>query len=366
MPLPVGLVTDPSRKVVLDPARRRATRHQATSSPPSPAPARRALSCKPFNARRSGVPAPIGSVPHKGELAWMPLKHWRVLRTLHNPRYAGAFAYGRRRERKGPDGKTFHETAAAGAVDGSDPRRPSRLHHRGHLPSTTRPLLIANAPGVRPRTRRRSRPRRPGLAARSRHLRTLRTTYDECDITNVAASPCPSYQCVRRRIQTGAPRCQSVPGGGIDTAIGQLLLDTVTPLALEVALHGTGRTRSPRRRRRRPAAPATSNGPPHHAELARRRYLSVDPDNRLIADRLEADWNDALRAPQQNPGRIAASRLREPPSPNSSESSYPQARRRLPALWADPATPERERKRVARLLIEDVTIPRTDQIHLHV
>ena len=44
--------------------------------------------------------------PHKGELAWMPLRHWRVLRTLHNPRYAGAFVYGRRRERKTADGKT--------------------------------------------------------------------------------------------------------------------------------------------------------------------------------------------------------------------------------------------------------------------
>ena len=41
----------------------------------------------------------------------MPLKHWRVLRTLHNPRYAGAFAYGRRRERVGADGKkTFRSS----------------------------------------------------------------------------------------------------------------------------------------------------------------------------------------------------------------------------------------------------------------
>src|SRR6266566_7857129 len=38
----------------------------------------------------------------KGELAWMPLRHWRVLRTLHNPRYAGAFVYGQRREARNP------------------------------------------------------------------------------------------------------------------------------------------------------------------------------------------------------------------------------------------------------------------------
>jgi hypothetical protein len=38
----------------------------------------------------------------------------------------------------------------------------------------------------------------------------------------------------------------------------------------------------------------------------------------------------------------------------------------FPALWSDPNTPQRERKRIARLLIEDVTLNKTDQIHLHV
>ncbi len=33
----------------------------------------------------------------------------------------------------------------------------------------------------------------------------------------------------------------------------------------------------------------------YEAELARRRYLKVDPDNRLVADTLEADWNEQLR-----------------------------------------------------------------------
>jgi len=38
----------------------------------------------------------------------------------------------------------------------------------------------------------------------------------------------------------------------------------------------------------------------------------------------------------------------------------------FPALWSDPATPQRERKRIMRLVIEDVTLSRTDRIHLHV
>ena len=37
----------------------------------------------------------------------------------------------------------------------------------------------------------------------------------------------------------------------------------------------------------------------YEAELAQRRYMRVDPDNRLVADTLEADWNRKLRALQE-------------------------------------------------------------------
>ena len=107
----------------------------------------------------------------------------------------------------------------------------------------------------------------------------------------------PDYQCVRARIQDGARRCQTVPGAAVDTAISHLLLDTLTPLALEVALTGQTELET-----RAAEADALRRGhverARHRAELARRRYLAVDPDNRLVADSLEADWNDALRALQ--------------------------------------------------------------------
>ena len=50
----------------------------------------------------------------------------------------------------------------------------------------------------------------------------------------------------------------------------------------------------------------------------------------------------------------------------SSKQRIRQLATDFPRLWSDPATPQRERKRIARLLIEDVTINKTDQIHLHV
>ena len=63
-------------------------------------------SVKAFNAAGLSFPWRHQSGPRKGELDWKPLRHHTVRRILHNPRYAGAFTYGRRRDRKLPSGKT--------------------------------------------------------------------------------------------------------------------------------------------------------------------------------------------------------------------------------------------------------------------
>ena len=107
----------------------------------------------------------------------------------------------------------------------------------------------------------------------------------------------PDYQCMNRCIQDGGQRCQNVPGGVVDETIASLLLDTLTPHTLEVALIvqaelDTRAAEADTLRRNHVERVR------HRADLARRRYLAVDPDNRLVADSLEADWNDALRALQ--------------------------------------------------------------------
>ncbi|HEU0289243.1 MAG TPA: recombinase zinc beta ribbon domain-containing protein, partial [Burkholderiales bacterium] len=46
----------------------------------------------------------------------------------------------------------------------------------------------------------------------------------------------PTYVCQRRGIAQADPICQSIPGRGLDHAIGRVLLETVTPLTLEITL----------------------------------------------------------------------------------------------------------------------------------
>ena len=363
MPLPVGLVYDGAGKVVLDPDSgvQNAVSHlfalfARTGS------ARAVV--QEYNTAGLLFPVRVRTGDRKGDLAWMPLQHWRVLRTLHNPRYAGAFAYGRRRERIAANGKKTLETLPREDWIALIPDS-----HPGYLSweqyEANQRLLLANA---RARgTDRTAGPPREGpallqgmvICGRCGNRMTVR--YHTRRGIEV-----PDYQCVRHAIQDGARRCQTVPGGGVDAAIGRLLLDTLTPLALEVALTvqaeletRAGETDALRRQHVQRAQ--------HRADLARRRYLSVDPGNRLVADSLEADWNDALRGlrtAQDDYDKATAAAMTTLTEKDKTRIRALAAD--FPALWASPATPQRERKRITRLLIEDVTLVKTSQIHLHI
>ena len=167
----------------------------------------------------------------------------------------------------------------------------------------------------------------------------------------------PYYLCERERIETASAECcQSISGGAIDRAVGELLVELMTPLTLDVALQVQDELaaraeeadlwRAQRVQRAR-----------EEADLARQRFMQTRPDNRMVADVLEAEWNAKLRALEEAQREFERSHA-EP----GQELDEEQRRRILalasdfPRLWNDPATPQRERKRMARLLIEDVTL----------
>src|SRR5258705_268610 len=105
MPLPVGLVYDAAGHVILDPdtAVRGALAHLFTTFEATGS----ATACvKAFRAAGLSFPWRHLKGPRKGETDWKPLAHHTVLRVLHNPRYAGAFTYGRHAHPKQPNGKT--------------------------------------------------------------------------------------------------------------------------------------------------------------------------------------------------------------------------------------------------------------------
>ena len=169
----------------------------------------------------------------------------------------------------------------------------------------------------------------------------------------------PTYVCQRRGIARAEPICQSIPGRGLDEAIGRVLVDAVTPLTLEMTLtvqHELQVRLEETDRLQRRAVEAAR----YEADLARRRYLQVDPANRLVADELEAQWNRALQ--QVVDAQTTYDRQRQ----TDRASVDAEARARIlalatdfPRLWHDRRTPDRERKRMVRLLMDDVTLIKT-------
>ncbi len=363
MPLPVGLISDPTGKVVLDPdqAAQDAIGHLFSTFARTGS-ARAVVGA--FNRDGLLFPSRIRKGERKGELAWNELTHWRVLRTLHNPRYAGAFVYGQRRTRKTPDGRTTTRDLPREQWTALIPDA-----HPGYISweqfEQNQKLLAANAYAHGPD--RSAGPAREGpallqgLAICGRCGARMTIRYHQRRDTLI-----PDYVCAKDNIQRHKPRCLNLPGHSIDSAIGQLLLDTVTPIALDVALtvqaELEARADEADQLRRSQVQRARQN-----AELARRRYLAVDPENRLVADTLEADWNQSLRALQDAQDEYD----RQTAAANTMLDEHRKAQIRqlatdFPELWTDPGTPDRERKRIVRLLIEDVTINKTDQIHLHI
>jgi len=354
MPLPIGLVYDLSGRVVLDPdqgVRDAVACLFATFARTGSARA----TVKAFAAEGLTFPSRVHTGPNKGTLAWLPLRHHRVLQVLHNPRYAGAFAYGRRRQRRQPDGRTRHSLQPREAWTALIPgAHPGYITWEQYEDNLTR---LAGCAQARGQDRRASPPREgpallQGLVICGRCGKRMTVRYHTRRGTAV-----PEYLCQRAGIEDGGPSCARISGGQVDAAISELLLATVTPLALDAALavqaELENRAAEADQLRRQRVERAR-----HAADTARRRYLAVDPDNRLVAANLEADWNEALRglaAAQENYDRQAA---RTVPLDPAAQARITALASDFPALWSDPRTPQRERKRMARLLIADVTLTR--------
>jgi Homeodomain-like domain-containing protein len=172
----------------------------------------------------------------------------------------------------------------------------------------------------------------------------------------------PDYLGQRAGIARGEPPCQRVPGRDLDRAIANILAEAVTPetIALTLAVQDELVARAAEAARLRQLQVERAQ---YEAQLAQRRYLRVDPENRLVADVLEAEWNAKLRALAE--AREAAEQPHQEDQDRLSTTERETMMglpHELTRFWHDPRTTDRERKRVVRLLIEDGTVLKTDHI----
>jgi DNA invertase Pin-like site-specific DNA recombinase len=316
-----------------------------------------------FHGQDLRFPRRIRAGERKGELLWGPAEPTRITQILHNPRYAGAFVYGRTRTRRKPDGKSVSRK-----VPREEWQFLIRDVHPGYISwdrfEANQKRLAENILAF---SMRRLGPPREGPALlQGRVLCGLCGERMGVHYWREKEKIEISYVCQEASVHRGSKVCQRVPGSVVDRAVSDLLLELVQPLTLEVALaveqEVKARCAETDALRRQQVERAR-----YEAELARRRYMSVDPGNRLVAGSLEAEWNEKLRA------HAAAQEDYERHTEQQRCLSEEEVRQKVlslatdfPRIWNDPELEARERKRMLRLLIEDVTLIKADQITAYV
>ncbi len=302
--------------------------------------------------------------PHKGEIIWRDLLLKQTLSVLHNPRYAGVYAFGRHRFKTLPDGRSRREILPRDEwIAFIKDAHPGYITWEEHEWIEQRLRESAKAYGA---DRRHGPPREGPALLQGRAICGICGLRMAVRYHRRGEDLVPDYQCVIQTIQTGDSPCQVIPGASIDAAIGKLLVESMTPMALEVALAVWQEIQDRQQEADRLRLQQVERAQ-YEADLARRRYMQVDPSNRLVADSLEANWNDKLRA-------LAQSREHYEQQKRDDEALGKRIDRQrvlslvkdFPAIWDDPQTPQRERKRMVGLLIEDVTLIRGDKITAHV
>ena len=352
-PLPVGLVYDDQAHVRLDPDQQvqQAVRLLfATFRRTGAAWA----TVKYFRVEGILFPRRQRSGPRKGELVWGQLGHSRTLQLLHNPRYAGAFVYGRHQTRPRPDGsRQIRQQAREDWLVLMPNTHVGYITWDEYEDNQRRLLETAQACGEE----RRKSPAREGPALLQglvicgvcgrRMTVHYRMRHDE---------QYPEYVCQREMVEHAERACQRISGQSIDGAVVQLLFETLTPVSLEVALAVQQEIAARHEDADQLRAKQVERAQ-YEADLARQRYLRVDPNNRLVANELEADWNVTLRALAQAQTEREHQRQQDQLQINDEVHTQVMALTTdFPQVWYASTTTDRDRKRMLRLLIEDVTL----------
>jgi excisionase family DNA binding protein len=295
-----------------------------------------------------------------GRLGWGRLTHGRAISILKNPVYAGAYAFGRNNSTRKvqPDGTvTSHVT-----------RRPREQwtvlipeHHEGYI-SWSRHLqietkLAANRTSTGARPPREGPPVCQGIIFCGSCGFPMNTNYRRTDGT-------ADYVCTRARSDAVlTPGCHTIAAAAVDPGVVELLLAALTPEQVSLALAASDEIHHRHRRSHRAAELAVERAR-YEADRAERAFGQVEPENRLVARSLESRWETKLAALAQSEAALADLIASEPALPEPAHLQ--DLARDLPRLWDAPTTTARDRKRLLRTLIADVTVRHVDDIRAHI
>jgi DNA invertase Pin-like site-specific DNA recombinase len=343
-PLPVGYVYDEARATVLDPDEEIQTAVRdvfaAFTAMGSAYGVVGAFAERRFPRRAYGG-------AWAGEIRWGRLTHGRVLGILANPAYAGAYVFGRYRSRRTlrPDGTIRTQLIRLPLPEWAVLIRD---HHPGYIGWE---MYLANRERVAAHcTHHGARPEREGRALCQGIVRC-----GSCGrgMTTTYPAGKPAYDCSRTRSDhTKTPGCRSVLAAMVDEVVAHRLLQVVAPEEIALALAAADEV-ADRQARSRRALELRVERARYDAARAERAFHQCDPDHRLVARSLEQRWETQLKELAEAERELACDTRKSPMPPRTEIEALA---RDLPRLWGAPTTSAKDRKRLVRSLVADVTL----------
>jgi DNA invertase Pin-like site-specific DNA recombinase len=283
-----------------------------------------------------------------GQLRWGRLTHSRVVRILENPLYAGAYAYGRAQSRRvvEPDGtvrtKVIHLPREKWPVVIHD-------HHDAYLSwddyLANQARLSANLTQAGARPPREGHALCQGIIYCGSCGHRMSTHYRDNGFAY--------YQCSSKTDLMNTPTCRSITADTVDNTVAERLLDALNPQEVALALAAADEV-ADRRNRRSRAAELAMERARYEAERAERAFHACEPENRLVARNLESRWEARLAALGDAEKSLAQQQTATPPLPSRAELEALTGD--VASLWHAPSTSPRDRKRLLRALIADVSL----------
>ena len=282
-----------------------------------------------------------------GQPSWGALTYGRVVGLLHNPVYAGAYAFGRHRTRQqvDADGGVRSRTRKV-ARDQWQVLIPG--HHEGYI--TWQDYLITEAKMAANQSSSGEHPPREGGALCQGII------YCGCGRHMSVSYPGGGrayYLCRSRNEPRHAPGCVHASAAAVDAAVTGALFTAIAPAELELAIAAAGEVTARRQRVTRAAELAVERAR-YQADRAERAFTACEPENRLVARTLETRWEARLTELADARAALAAQLAAQAPLPDAAQLTATAAR--LPELWHAPTTTSKDRKRLLRTLLAGITL----------
>jgi excisionase family DNA binding protein len=312
--------------------------------------------------RQRGIALPVTGAAGAGTgLEWRLPVYSTVLRFLQNPIYAGAYAFGRTGSRAHVDRGAVRTRRGY--------RRPLPewmvLLHDHHEPYIAWDRYERHQQMLADNTNMRGAMAR-GAVRRGESLLAGLLRCGRCGrrlhVTAVGRhGSVARYHCLGGHINHGLARtCLSFGGLRVDQAVEQEVLRVIAPGAVDAALAASDAAAEGEDGTRR-ALELELRQAHYEAERVRRQYDAAEPENRLVAATLERRWNVALERVGELEHRVAA-------LPVAASRPSVEERQRLvtlamnfPAVWNDPRSDIQLKKRIVRLVIEEIVVDVTTE-----